>query len=90
MRQREGPHGNDEHLPARSTERIRGHPGSGTRLQHSSEYVRELIRNDQTRRAEQRLTALILEGLESGLPIPGDETYWSNKRATLQGKPSTP
>ena len=55
----------------------------------SSEYVRELIRNDQIRRAEQRLTALILEGLESGPPIPADETYWSGKRATLQKKLTT-
>lgn len=56
----------------------------------SSEYIRELIRNDQNRRAEQRLAALILEGLESGPPITGDEVYWSNKRVTLQGKPSNP
>ena len=33
----------------------------------SSEYVRELIRNDQIRQAEQRLAALMLEGLESGV-----------------------
>lgn len=56
----------------------------------SSEYIRELIRNDQNRRAEQRVTALILKGLESGPPIPGDEAYWSNKRAALQGKLSNP
>ncbi len=55
----------------------------------SSEYIRELIRNDQIRRAEQRLTALILEGLESGPPIPADENYWSNKRAALQQKLTT-
>jgi antitoxin ParD1/3/4 len=30
-----------------------------------SEYVRELIRDDEKRRAEQRLEALLLEGLES-------------------------
>lgn len=56
----------------------------------SSEYIRELIRNDQMRRAEQRLAALILEGLESGPPIPADESYWSNKRAALERNLSTP
>jgi len=30
-----------------------------------SEYVRELIRGDEKRKAEQRLEALLLEGLES-------------------------
>ena len=55
----------------------------------SSEYIRELIRNDQNRRAEQRLTALILEGLESGPPIPVDENYWSSKRAALQQRLTT-
>ena len=33
-----------------------------------SEYVRELIRDDETRKAEDRLEALLLEGLE------GDES----------------
>jgi antitoxin ParD1/3/4 len=36
----------------------------------SSEYIRDLIRNDQARQAEQRLAALMLEGLESGSAIP--------------------
>ena len=49
----------------------------------SSEYVRDLIRNDQVRQAEQRLAALILEGLESGPAIPVDETYWNSKRDAL-------
>ena len=30
-----------------------------------SEYIRELIREDEKRRAEERLEALLLEGLES-------------------------
>jgi antitoxin ParD1/3/4 len=32
----------------------------------ASEYVRELIRSDQKRKAQERLEALLLEGLESG------------------------
>lgn len=50
----------------------------------SSEYVRDLIRNDQIRQAEQRLAALILEGLESGPAIPVNETYWNSKRDALK------
>jgi antitoxin ParD1/3/4 len=32
----------------------------------ASEYVRELIRSDQKRKAQERLEALLLEGLENG------------------------
>jgi antitoxin ParD1/3/4 len=41
----------------------------------SSEYVRTLIRNDQVKRAEQRLAALMLEGLESGPAISVEAAY---------------
>ncbi len=40
----------------------------------SSEYVRDLIRNDQVRQAEQRLAALILEGLRM-LPVSDFEKH---------------
>jgi antitoxin ParD1/3/4 len=50
----------------------------------SSEYIRDLIRNDQLRQAEQRLAALMLEGLESGPAIPTGKTYWENKREALR------
>lgn len=48
-----------------------------------SEYVRELIRADQKRRTEERIDALLLEGLDSGttLPVPGD--YWEEKKRRL-------
>jgi antitoxin ParD1/3/4 len=42
-----------------------------------SEYVRELIREDQKRRAKERLEALLLEGLNSGDPIPADAKFWA-------------
>ncbi len=32
----------------------------------ASEYVRELIRSDQKRKAQEKLESLLLEGLESG------------------------
>lgn len=50
----------------------------------SSEYIRELIRNDQLRQTEQRLAELILEGMESGPAAPVEADYWDRKRAVLK------
>jgi antitoxin ParD1/3/4 len=50
----------------------------------SSEYVRDLIRNDQIKQAEQQLANLLLEGLESGVAIPTDAAYWDKKRQVLK------
>jgi len=43
-----------------------------------SEYVRELIRDDQKRRARERLDALLLEGLNSGDSLAADAKFWSD------------
>jgi antitoxin ParD1/3/4 len=48
-----------------------------------SEYVRELIRADQKRRAEERVDALLLEGLDSGEPIEVTNEYWEQKKRKL-------
>jgi antitoxin ParD1/3/4 len=48
-----------------------------------SEYVRALIRDDQKRRAQEKLEAMLAEGLGSGEPIAGDRDYWSGKRRRL-------
>ena len=49
-----------------------------------SEYVRELIRGDQKRRAKEKLDTLLLEGLNSGDSLPVDATFWSDlKREAL-------
>jgi antitoxin ParD1/3/4 len=48
-----------------------------------SEYVRDLIRADQKRKAEERIDALLLEGLESGPPIPVTPEYWEEKKRKL-------
>ena len=44
-----------------------------------SEYVRELIRADQKRRAEERIDMLLLEGLDSGGPIPVTKDFWEEE-----------
>lgn len=48
-----------------------------------SEYLRELLRQDQKQRAEQKLEALLLVGLTSGDPIEIAPEYWERKRAQL-------
>ena len=46
-----------------------------------SEYVRELIREDQKRRAQERLEQLLLEGLNSGESIRAGEKFWADLKA---------
>ena len=46
----------------------------------ASEYVRELIRDAQKAKAQARLEALLLEGLESGDPIEVTPEYWRELR----------
>jgi antitoxin ParD1/3/4 len=41
-----------------------------------SEYVRELIREDQKRRTKERLDALLLEGLNSGNSVAANPEFW--------------
>ncbi|MGA7496386.1 MAG: type II toxin-antitoxin system ParD family antitoxin [Isosphaeraceae bacterium] len=48
-----------------------------------SEYVRELIRADQKRKGEERIDALLLEGLDSGQPIPVTPGYWEEQKRRL-------
>ena len=45
-----------------------------------SEYLRTLIRDDQTRRAKDKLEGLLLEGLNSGKPIEVNEAFWVDLR----------
>jgi antitoxin ParD1/3/4 len=57
-----------------------------------SEYVRSLIRDDQKRRAEEKLEALLLAGLVSGEAVEITAEYWERKRTQLMqrhaGKPA--
>jgi len=51
-----------------------------------SEYVRELIRADQKQQAEARLEALLLEGINSGEPIPVTPEFVKEFREQLLAK----
>ena len=48
----------------------------------ASEYICALIREDQKRKAEEKLEALLLEGLE-GDPVEVTDAWWEEKRARL-------
>ena len=48
----------------------------------AGEYVYALIREDQKRKSEEKLEALLLEGLE-GDPIEVTDAWWEEKRARL-------
>jgi antitoxin ParD1/3/4 len=63
-------------------EELKEYVEAQTRLGYStpSEYVRELIRDDQKRRARERLNSLLLEGLNSGESIPMDVAFWGDLR----------
>ena len=65
----------------------------GGRYHNHSEYVRDLIRHDQDRKARERIDALLLEGLESGEPRPLTAEDWRALReealARTSRKPST-
>ena len=52
-----------------------------------SEYMRELIRADQKRKVEERIDTLLLEGLDSGQPIPVTAEYWEEKKRRLTERP---
>ena len=51
-----------------------------------SEYVRELIRGDQKRRAKEKLDTLLLEGLNSGDSLPVDATFWNDLKQEALAK----
>jgi antitoxin ParD1/3/4 len=55
----------------------------------SSEYLRELIRADKKRKAQERLEALLLEGLESGDPIPVTPRFWKELWASVDARKAT-
>ena len=51
-----------------------------------SEYVRELIREDQKRKAKEKLDTLLLEGLNSGDSIPVDDKFWADLKQEALAK----
>ncbi len=50
-----------------------------------SEYFRGLLREAECREAEERLEALLLEGLESGDGIELDRKFWKELKTEVAG-----
>ncbi len=48
-----------------------------------SEFIRALLRDDHKRRAQEKLQALVFEGVKSGEPLEITPAYWERKRRQL-------
>jgi antitoxin ParD1/3/4 len=55
----------------------------GGRYGNASEYLRELIRRDQERQAQERLERLLLDGVESGTASPLTKKDWAELRTEV-------
>jgi antitoxin ParD1/3/4 len=51
-----------------------------------SEYIRDLIRQAQKQSQQEKLEAMILEGVYSGEPIEVTDEWWEKKRAHLTAR----
>jgi len=49
----------------------------------ASEYIRQLVREDQKRAAKERLESLLIEGVESGPAIEITDGFWAERKAAL-------
>ena len=67
-------------LPDQLKEFVDVQVGSG-RYSSVSEYVRDLIRDDEKRKAQERLEALLMEGIQSGEPTDMTRQDWTDIRA---------
>lgn len=59
------------------------------RFANLSEYVRHLIRNDFAESEEERIDALLLEGLQSGPGIPVTPQMWADLDARVKKQVET-
>jgi antitoxin ParD1/3/4 len=59
---------------------------SGGNYGSASELFRELVRERQKRKSQERLETLLLEGLESGNPIEVTQDYLDARRQALREK----
>ena len=66
-------------LPDQLKEFVDGQVGSG-RYSSVSEYVRDLIRDDEKRKAQEKLESLLLEGIQSGKPTAMTHRDWEEIR----------
>ncbi len=48
-----------------------------------SEYLRTLIREDQSKKERDRIEAMLLESVNSGEPLEVNKAFWEKKRRDL-------
>lgn len=58
---------------------------SGSDFSNPSDYIRSLIRADKQRYLEEKLEALLLEGLQSGAAKPVDDAFWQRLETKAKG-----
>jgi antitoxin ParD1/3/4 len=66
-------------LPDQLKEFVDHQVGSG-RYSSVSEYVRDLIREDEKRKAQEKLEAMLMEGVQSGGPTELTSQDWADIR----------
>ena len=66
-------------LPDQLKEFVDEQVGSG-RYSSVSEYVRDLIRDDERRKAQERLESMLMEGIQSGERTEMTREEWSDIR----------
>jgi antitoxin ParD1/3/4 len=66
-------------LPEQLKEFVDNQVGSG-RFSSVSEYVRDLIRDDEKRKAQEKLEKLLMEGIQSGGPTEMTRQDWDDIR----------
>ena len=67
-------------LPDQLKDFVENQVGSG-KYSSVSEYVRDLIRDDEKRKAQEGLEALLMEGLQSGKATEMTRQDWADIRA---------
>ena len=67
-------------LPDQLKEFVDLQVGSGS-YSSVSEYIRNLIRDDEKRKAREKLEALLMEGIQSGEPAEMTRQDWNEIRA---------
>jgi antitoxin ParD1/3/4 len=66
-------------LPDQLKEFVEDQVGSG-RYSSVSEYVRDLIRDDEKRKAQEKLEAMLMEGIQSSEPTEMTRQDWADIR----------
>ena len=72
-------------LPDRLREFVESEVSSGN-YGSASELFREMVRERQKVKAQERLEVLLLEGLESGKPVEVTQNYLDQRRRSLRQK----